>query len=677
MYKSNLTQKGSGLPTEEKTVALNMASGDQIVYPSEGKTMAKVTVQKPDTMLPENMLDGVNIGGVVGTYQGGGGTQPQLNAVTITRARNIMTIMNPSSNGTYVVGYKLYNNGTLLDLIDDTDFDLETLGVGDFVITVKASGINFTDSDSSNSLSFSVYSVTQTLTDLGSTYTKQAIIEDGLFETTFTPAAGKYRPRDIVISLGGNGIPYFTYELTELGALFDYRYVDSTGVLTLDFVLLNDVGDLIVTAIAMDYPVLDTPTSIAMNGDSFNFNLVDNATRYSIFVWELGGFLPYSTTSPINLSNLFNGQADGIYHITLIAQSEGTYQSSRYNNAYIYLVGVAPIYGVAGMYDSSPTLTRTDQAIGKTYVRNASAGTIASDFDDLFPWNIAVKETDALGNSFLHLPEMYFRVGCDASYRITDIAVSQKPSGEGSWYKVDEFWYGCYGAYKDANNKLLSISGVSRLRSTSRANLRTYAANTGSNYRPLDLYHSTAMKFLWMIEFATKNSNSIIAGQAASSALSPCGTTDTLTTPTGWKLGPSYYPMRYHYIEDFVGNCFEFIDGIVGQSSLNSSLYATNNPVYFSDTTSGKSLLCYTGVNLSPGCVAAIGWDADNPFECMPCESVNNASYNTYFCDLAYYSGASAYNTGSYYQGNQEGLYANTNNSGGVYVAGRLLYVEV
>nr|DAG65009.1 MAG TPA: leucine-rich repeat protein [Bacteriophage sp.] len=51
----------------EKTVDLNMADGDQIVDADPDTVMTKVTVRKPETLVPENIADGVEIGGVVGT----------------------------------------------------------------------------------------------------------------------------------------------------------------------------------------------------------------------------------------------------------------------------------------------------------------------------------------------------------------------------------------------------------------------------------------------------------------------------------------------------------------------------------------------------------------------------------------------------------------------------------
>lgn len=70
--------------TEERTVELSMPSGNQVILPTSGKVMRKVTVQKPATLLPENIKKDVVIGGVAGTLEasssggGGGGETTQL-----------------------------------------------------------------------------------------------------------------------------------------------------------------------------------------------------------------------------------------------------------------------------------------------------------------------------------------------------------------------------------------------------------------------------------------------------------------------------------------------------------------------------------------------------------------------------------------------------------------------
>lgn len=65
--------KGGGTPAvlEEKTVALDMAGGDQEVTPSTGYTgLSKAVVTRPATFLAENIKSGVTIGGVQGTFVG-------------------------------------------------------------------------------------------------------------------------------------------------------------------------------------------------------------------------------------------------------------------------------------------------------------------------------------------------------------------------------------------------------------------------------------------------------------------------------------------------------------------------------------------------------------------------------------------------------------------------------
>lgn len=57
------------IPTEEKTVELALASGNQIVNPTAGKNISKVTITKPATLIPENIKKDVTIAGVLGTYE--------------------------------------------------------------------------------------------------------------------------------------------------------------------------------------------------------------------------------------------------------------------------------------------------------------------------------------------------------------------------------------------------------------------------------------------------------------------------------------------------------------------------------------------------------------------------------------------------------------------------------
>lgn len=59
----------------EKTVELDFTAGDMKVVPDEGLLFSKVDIQKPDTLIPENIVHGVNVAGIIGEHKGGGGAQ--------------------------------------------------------------------------------------------------------------------------------------------------------------------------------------------------------------------------------------------------------------------------------------------------------------------------------------------------------------------------------------------------------------------------------------------------------------------------------------------------------------------------------------------------------------------------------------------------------------------------
>ncbi len=56
--------------TQNKTVPLDMAEGDQRIIPDAGYLLQSVVVEMPETFVEENIRDGVNIGGKIGNYAG-------------------------------------------------------------------------------------------------------------------------------------------------------------------------------------------------------------------------------------------------------------------------------------------------------------------------------------------------------------------------------------------------------------------------------------------------------------------------------------------------------------------------------------------------------------------------------------------------------------------------------
>lgn len=86
----SITYNGTSIPLyfkpeQEKTVDLSMASGNQVISPDSEKVLSSVTVNKPSTLISDNIKKDVNIGGVVGTLESGTSSkiQPSKN-LTIT-----------------------------------------------------------------------------------------------------------------------------------------------------------------------------------------------------------------------------------------------------------------------------------------------------------------------------------------------------------------------------------------------------------------------------------------------------------------------------------------------------------------------------------------------------------------------------------------------------------------
>ena len=268
------------------------------------------------------------------------------------------------------------------------------------------------------------------------------------------------------------------------------------------------------------------------------------------------------------------------------------------------------IYGVSGLFAQSATLTRTDDAVGMTFTKNAD-GTITSDFDNVFPYNqmkrVVIKnKTINEDDYFVKIPAMWFRIGLSQYNQITDIAVSQvKGDGDG-WYQTKEFYYGAYSGMKR------TIDGTAYLTSsniqvnpfvTTIADFRQCVKNSGEKYQMLDLYHKTIMNFLFLIEFANKNSSSLFP--MTYNAKQKMTLTDTITTPSGVLDNGR---LRWHYIEDIFGNIKEWLEGVYG------NFYATADSSKFGE--GGYNELAYFNSSNATN-LKNYKWDNDNLFLCM------------------------------------------------------------
>lgn len=290
------------------------------------------------------------------------------------------------------------------------------------------------------------------------------------------------------------------------------------------------------------------------------------------------------------------------------------------------------IYGVSWDNDGTTTMTRTDDAVEMTYA--ISNGKVASDFDNVFPYN-EMKRTTIDGNVFVYVPAMFFRVSVDENKKITGVAVSQTQGEGDDWYETRPFYYGAYGASSDGS-VLKSVSGASRKYSITRANARTQAMAVGTDYHQRDLYAGTILMFLWWIEFATKNSASIMTGTQYGKTT---GNTDSIYNEeegenfcvSGYNTSTSQ--MVWHGIEDYIGNGLEWEDGITGTGSSGGVQYVSDDYTTYNDTGSGMDTLSFNSPTTSGNCLEALGWDDEHPFLVQPIATRSDSSYASGFCD--------------------------------------------
>jgi hypothetical protein len=152
-------------------------------------------------------------------------------------------------------------------------------------------------------------------------------------------------------------------------------------------------------------------------------------------------------------------------------------------------------------------------------------------------------------------------------------------------------------------DKLASVSGVYPLVGVTRAECRALAKNNGSGWHQQDFWLSSAVQLLYLVEYGTFNSQAVLgAGNTNSSYLASSSdqndsphtiagvsnttygneSTDGNQPSAGSRPGTAY--MSYRGIENFFGNCFNWVDGL--NILTNHQAWATNDSSNFVDDVS-------------------------------------------------------------------------------------------
>ena len=409
----------------------------------------------------------------------------------------------------------------------------------------------------------------------------------------------------------------------------------------------------------------------------------------------------------------------------------------------IDLTGLEDIYSYGVEWDSTvadPTLTRIGnpllhkslpvQSQYKGCVANGAAINYYLDPND---WS---KKADG-GNSVLdgtdgtvrvHIPKFYGKSGVEGTKRWVRMSTIKM---DNTWIEIPEMLVDAYrstvdttvsatpkavsvvnttaqfrgGGNRTANDTYLDTdafrSDLGKPRTNiSRANMRTYATNAGSEMLCYE-YYKWIFYWAWVVEYATLNSQKAYTADLTAEGYHQGGLGDGVTTWNGdWNTYNGYYPLtpcgycndignftgvkdlvipetvinesttvasktfkvpRWRGFDNPFGDIWTNLDGIILErtaANQPSSVYTTTDPTAFGDDNTAKGKMTVAGTE-----IASDGWikdyDLGETGEIIP--SVVGGSATTYMCDYHYCNASStALRTllvgGSAYTGGNAGL---------------------
>ena len=297
---------GGGGATQTKTITLDLESGDQEVLPDTGYTLSKVTITKPDTLISANIKYGITIAGVEGSLNVG--ANPTLNAPSVSRSNNTLTITNPSTNGNFNSTFKLYNSGVKFKEQAETTLNLQTIASADYVLTCKCSNSasGFIDSAASSSITFTLYEFIDKTANVDTSFDWKNECHGIALSFTITPKTGYYLPPKIDIFCNGEKLDY-TYN----------PYTGAVSIAALDLSYsgtLSDMGKLaapIINSVNSAKATADvtTPagcTGLVFNADGTDCSEISNSEEYgntSVIVGATGVSTPKLVAPYISLKD--------------------------------------------------------------------------------------------------------------------------------------------------------------------------------------------------------------------------------------------------------------------------------------------------------------------------------------------------------------------------------------
>lgn len=286
--------------------------------------------------------------------------------------------------------------------------------------------------------------------------------------------------------------------------------------------------------------------------------------------------------------------------------------------------------------------------------------------------------TIKMDDTWIEIPEMLI----DAYRSTVDTTTSATPKAVSVVNTTAQFRG---GGNRTANDTYLDTdafrSDLGKPRTNiSRANMRTYATNAGSEMLCYE-YYKWIFYWAWVVEYATLNSQKAYTADLTAEGYHQGGLGDGVTTWNGdWNTYNGYYPLtpcgycndignftgvkdlvipetvinesttvasktfkvpRWRGFDNPFGDIWTNLDGIILErtaANQPSSVYTTTDPTAFGDDNTAKGKMTVAGTE-----IASDGWikdyDLGETGEIIP--SVVGGSATTYMCDYHYCNASS------------------------------------
>ena len=408
----------------------------------------------------------------------------------------------------------------------------------------------------------------------------------------------------------------------------------------------------------------------------------------------------------------------------LVNNGDGTAEWQDNQGGGIDYTGLEDIYSYGVEWDSTvadPTLTRIGNPLlhKSLPIQSQYKGCVANGAEINYylnpnDWSQKADETPSVldgtdGTVRVHIPKFYGKSGVEGTKRWVRMSTIKM---DNTWIEIPEMLVDAYrstvdttvsatpkavsvvnttaqfrgGGNRTANDTHLDTdafrSDLGKPRTNiSRANMRTYATNAGSEMLCYE-YYKWIFYWAWVIEYATFNSQATYNANLTSDGYHQGGLGDGVTTwdGTNWNNYNGYYPLtpcgycndignftgvkdlvipetvinesttvasktfkvpRWRGFDNPFGDIWTNLDGIILErtaANQPSSVYTTTDPTAFGDDNTAKGKMTVAGTE-----IASDGWikdyDLGETGEIIP--SVVGGSATTYMCDYHYCNASS------------------------------------